>query len=148
MTEHVPFGLASRITKPIPLAALCVLALTSIALAIVRVGEVHVGMIGYAIIAAMSIIALVALVLAIAKPQQATSAMLTKGDYSPGDVGRDYLVSGHLDPPSQKTRNSTGKPAPPNASQTIVTEGSYSPGRVGGDYTVQDTSRESRPRSK
>jgi hypothetical protein len=133
MPEEKVLGLASRITKPIPLAALTVLALAAVGLAIIRVGEHQVGFLGYAIVAAVAAIAILALIRAVANPKQADIAIKTAGNYSPGEVGGNYSVGSSASICQTRAAN---YPLP-GQTTSIETKGSHSPGRVGGDYTVQ-----------
>ena len=133
-------GLASRIKKPIPLAALAVFTVAVVALAIVRAGNAHVGALGYTIIGMVAVVALAALMVALvlAKPGRAT--IKTAGDYSPGVVGGDYAVSRGENPP-QTRKTAKAAPRDPSVSPvatSIETEGSHSPGRVGGSYNVEE----------
>jgi hypothetical protein len=134
MTGETSFSLASRITKPISLAALAVLALAAVALTIIRVGEAQVGAMGYVIIGIMAAIAAIALVLALTRPAGRVSMVATKGDFSPGEVGGDYSVGGGS---SNKKAGTPVRGRDDDLTSTnVATEGSYSPGHVRGDYAV------------
>ena len=128
-------SLATRIKKPVPLAALAVLVLAIVALALVKAGAREVGALGYTIIGTVGFVALIALILALtgSKPPQRT--IKTTGDFSPGEVVGDYSVGSVESPRRIKSMKRDGAVAPPPAS--IETQGANSPGRVGGDYTAQ-----------
>jgi hypothetical protein len=142
--ETEVLGLASRIKRPIPLAALAVLILGMVALAIIRSGAAQIGTLGYAIIGIVALVALVTLIVAliIAKPARVT--IKTGGEYSPGDIGGDYSVN-HAATPSQSKRPASTEvrnPPPRFPATSIETKGSHSPGRVGGDYSVHEDSED------
>lgn len=138
-------NLASRIKRPIPLAALAVLILGMVALAIIRSGATQIGTLGYAIIGVVALVALVTLIVALIMIKPARMAIKTVGNYSPGEVGGDYSVSHaiSLSQPKRRAANAeTGDPATRLPATLIETEGSHSPGHVGGDYTVHDDSQD------
>lgn len=138
MSKDEPFSIAKRITKPIPLAALVVLVLEAIALAIIQAGEAHVGAIGYTIIAAVTLIATLALLIAFVRSKPADSSITTKGDYSPGDVGGDYLVSESQANEQEQAASRSKVSSTPLSEKSIETEGHHSPGRVNGNYTIHE----------
>ncbi len=137
MTETARvLGLAARITKPVPLAALAVLALTLVALALIRAGVAKAGAYGITIVSVMAFIALVTLIVAVIVIKPVRTGVKTSGDFSPGVVDGNYSVGKEAGKQASGDKSRTGADDNFNPS-SIETAGSHSPGKVGGDYSVQ-----------
>jgi hypothetical protein len=123
-------SLAQRITKPIPLAALGVLALVVVTTAVIAAGGAQVGKIGYTIIGVVALVALATLVVAVLLTRQPSPSIRgdAQGHAAPGVVGGHYVVDAEV--PS-------GGPTLPSGIQiTGTAKGNYAPGVVGGNYVV------------
>jgi len=62
----------------------------------------------------------------------------TEGDYSPGKIGGNYIVSNAKSPEALSTRQSVNS----GQADTIETKGSHSPGKVGDNYIVSDQNQD------
>ena len=131
MTEgNKTLSLAQKITKPIPLAALGVLAAVVVLMGIITAGGAQIGGLGYAIVGGITFIAIVTLVIAVilTRPPVTKIDVSTKGQFSPGVVGDNYVINGPAALGDSKL--------PTNVAIRAKTEGDFSPGVVGGTFAA------------
>src|SRR4051794_23925102 len=85
-------GVAERIKRPVPLAALAVIVAAAVCMALIRAGVAQVGTLGYVMLGVVTLIAVLALITALNATKPRGSSIRTAGNYSPGEVGGNYSV--------------------------------------------------------